>query len=1113
MNPSRYSRLMMVLVPVMAMVCALAFPRPAHTGQPAAFHLPVRTAGAIPEQTAGFRSLSHPFAPPAPVGNGNTDFHILDSERRTAPAAVGPNGTWYSAGVNNVLCSLLLPNETWLGTEFGVKRLNLQTRQTQHYTTLDGLPYSHITAIAGQNGVVVCAAIRQEPSGAGNAPFYRSFAVGQARVETTALCRFDALSGKWKVLDEDRREYVTADPPNGMEAKAIPLQSVVVNERYACLVPGIIQSGKPIALLCRLSDGFVDNLVAPEFLRQPFAVTSAQMDARYLWFGSSRGLLRCDLKTREWETLLPDAMIYSSAQAADGSLWVLAKTFGPFRADIQQGSIRDTRWEAVHIQEGQPPRPYLLKSWEEPQRAWAPAFLENITLADGKVWATVNRFGAGIHGQLAYLPDVLSLAPQTGQVTTQASISGDAKYDEIPTSVLVNSHTGWGILTPLRRPARFPGWICEAEAGEAAMLTMPRHDLDTITPQRMEWHFGARSNGGQSGNFLQREAASPGAGGNRVGELYAPPFVRVDAQEETWWPTAMKDPQDGRDKVYFLSGSFDIKLRVWDRASNTVSTPIEVTAALKRYKPQWPGGTMLLPGRGCLWIGTGEHVLRYDLASGRVEAAQEKTPDVGGYVPRHALLSVEGDTVWVKGAPNLLYTANPRVSSSLTPVALPPFPGDLERSRDKLALFALEDHIAWFTGLSFIAPNKRVLIGYNLLTRTWTKPIDASLPLISAGQTISTYKQGTTRWFPAYSREASAYGYDMASGQWTTLPLAPASENPWRVLLVGADARHFWYCDSARLYRLDREEKTWHYDALPFAFSDFQYKGVTPSGETLCFGSGSGAWLLDTTTGKWAQSPGVPVTSEDMYYQVKAVDAQAVWLDSMRAGVSLVARFDRQAHVWKTWTSADGVPPGYSRMIPDGSSCWLLAEGILYHLNTQTNHWDNISRRLYALKPDGTYSAEPETSPQTNEVISLQPGAQLPQANREAIGIRQILVEGEDVWLVPGSFPNQPYQMPAAIFAPLYHYEKTSQRFTIVSPAPGKTLTPGALTATDRGLLFAAREGVYRLDGAGGEWRPVAIPALPAAFPPLLPAVAREDQNNYWILGDEHALRFRKPRR
>lgn len=59
-------------------------------------------------------------------------------------------------------------------------------------------------------------------------------------------------------------------------------------------------------------------------------------------------------------------------------------------------------------------------------------------------------------------------------------------------------------------------------------------------------------------------------------------------------------------------------------------------------------------------------------------------------------------------------------------------------------------------------------------------------------------------------------------------------------------------------------------------------------------------------------------------------------------------------------------------------------------------------------------------------------------------------------------------------------------------------------------MLLAAREGVYRWNRASDKWQPVAIPAIPARFPPLVPAAAHEAPETVWIIGEENTFRFHK---
>ncbi|HLK60688.1 MAG TPA: hypothetical protein VKU00_29260 [Chthonomonadaceae bacterium] len=1004
---------------------------------------------AMAQKPLTFRSASHPFDSPKLQTDEPMTFGGLPTNNRFALAATGEGAAWYSTGVNDIRCSLMLPEETWLGTAFGVKRLDNRARTVQHYTTLDGLPYNRITALAMSGTQILCASARLGTD------------------EAVALCGFNATTGKWSVLAEEKRE--TLDKPASLADIAqggMPHQWIAADKSLACLVPGSGLPGKTVALIYHISSHAVDRIPAPDFMKQPFGITTVLLDDHNgLWMGTGQGLLRYDLTTRKWGSLVTDTEIFGGLKAQEGALWFLARTLGPMEQSMTLGRVRAERWKAISLTFGSPLKYYPLKERTEVENIISGDYLENITLANGKVWMTEDARAMGGSILSTCLPTVYSLDPRTSQVTVEATTTSQRSedYDKVPASVLVNSHTGWGILTPLTMPDRFPGWICGVDPREARLLATSGGHVHPGKPERSEWNFVSISSTDLNGKFLKHEVDRE--------EYYPLEHAKFQVHDAAFYPVVLGE------KVYFLTGQYDVKLHVWDRRTGDIALIPKVEEALRKWRPDWPDGYEMLPGNDCLWIGTGNDIIRYNIATDKVDVVLGAESQTRSYVPRHALLSVEGDMAWVKGAPNRLYRAEPGHSQELTPVALPPFPAELERDRDKLILCALEDHIAWFVSMSYNAPNNRPLIGYNLIRHTWTKPTNAALAVCTAGQTLTTQKQGNFRWFPAYARDAAAYGYNTETGAWNTLPPVRVNDNRFPDHILSVDEQNAWLCDQDHLYHLDRHVGVWSEEKLPFTFSLFRDTGSARIGQDLYFGTSTGVWVYNTTTKRVSQAPSLSLEPNDMECRVMAADTKAVWLSAVRSGACFIARFDRHTHDWRYWSADEGAPQQYGQLTGDGSTCWYLAGKTLYHLNPKSDRWDNISQQL--------------------------------SQGGNPVSFKQVLAETDRTWLVPDT-PIAASRGPVGSVVPLYRYDIGSGRITPFMPTTGKTLTPRTLTAAGEVLFLTTGEGVFRLDRSSNLWEPIVPPHLPSGLPALSPTVAFEDGVDYWLIGAEAALRFRK---
>jgi len=430
------------------------------------------------QATPTLRSLTHPFPLPAPRSDAVilTPYnHVIGFSLPAYPVASGGKAVWYSTGVNQIHCSLLLPNSTWLGTEFGLKRLDNKARTTRHFCALDGLPYNRITALAAQGQQLYCCAeeiTADDPKRYGSETNPHRSAV--------ALCRYHAESGKWeKVAEEMRyypqgihvgqpeqskvvREYVAYDYDNSER------QIVTVGGDHACLVMGPGMPGQSLALLSPVKGGETQKILCPSFAKSPFRVSFAHADQDSLWIGSDLGLLRYDFKAHRWDRLLSDLVVTGGCPAEQGALWLLTRRFDPVHPDKDGTKLQTEHWQITHFLPGKNAEHFAILDHENREKKSGDTpYFANIVASGDRVWTTEQLFIEWGHAQNPYYPAVYSLNPNTRQVALDVPFaSGDKQYQSVPDALLANALTGWHAWTPIEMPERFPGWTCPAEEND-----------------------------------------------------------------------------------------------------------------------------------------------------------------------------------------------------------------------------------------------------------------------------------------------------------------------------------------------------------------------------------------------------------------------------------------------------------------------------------------------------------------------------------------------------------------------------------------------------------------------------------------------------------------------
>ncbi len=1036
-------------------------------------------------------SISHPF-PPVPQQREYGGIPFMGGfgyGQATLPVAAGEKATWYSAYANQIHCSLLLPNATWLGTEFGLKRLDNQAKTVRHFCALDGLPYNRITGIAGQETQLYCCAEKitvEDPR--------RSQDETGPHHTAVALCRYHAESGRWEAVAEETRSYpqgIQVGPPEASKSKSkskyrtfdyerVERQYVAVGGDHACLVmgPGIPEQG--FVLVASGQSGAIERIFCPSFAKAAFQVFFAHADAESLWIGSDIGLLHYDFKARQWERLLSDMVVTGASPAAKGGLWLLTLRFDPAHQDRDGNRVQTEHWQITRFMRGTNAEHFALTDQEIRENVGGAAIsFVNIVVVGDRVWTTQQRFLSDGHGQMAYYPAVYALNIPTRQVTLEAPFgSGERKYEAVPDAALANALTGWRVPVPLHMPTRFPGWTCLPDENHLAQLKLPSPNAASGADEADGLWFTRGESSNEPGGSYSRHVLAHVGPQNEARDSYTFPAFTVKTHEPVSAPVVLGE------KVYFLSEQESMRLYTWDRKTDQVVPIPEMDAALTQSKADWRETYRLMSDGASLWVGTGQSVLRYNLKTKQVYVWNGDRSQSASWAYPYALLTVTGGKAWIKGAPNRLLTAGDSTTSTqMVPVVIPSFPAELEQNRADSTLFAMEDGIVWFHTKSAAAPRHSVLIGYRTQSDTWTTPYKGALSLSAAAATANIVKQGAIQWFYGAS---FAIGYNTETGQWQTLPPIPIAMEAYSPLLASVDEGSAWALSDSKLLHLNRARNTWSSEETPFHLFPFWTPPSVRDGNSLLVPTQVGLWTIDLATKQVKQAPAIlsagklnTFTKFNNFYVV-AVDHNAVWVVGGGQGEGFLIRFDRKTHAWNTIPAQEGVSVKQfngAQWSADGVSCWLRTPKDTYHLNIKTNRWENVSVRL--------------------------------AGKQSRIVFQQIVTDDEDVWLVAALVDENYVPLPHPPTVPLYRYHLKTDTFVAIQPAPGVPLMTHFLTANKDSVLLAASEGNYRFDRATKRWDILPLPVLPVGLPLLQTLAVYEEAGSYWFVGKDSSLQVK----
>ncbi len=997
----------------------------------------------ISAQDVGYRSAIHPF-PPASTGSESTSLLYMSGfTNGNAILASSGSVNWYSSGVNQINASLFLPGETWLATNAGLKCLDLKGQSVRHYTTLDGLPYQRIVGVAHAGSKLLCAAMSE-----GETPRF-------------ALCIYDSGTHRWSVRSDHPAEDLY--PPKAL------LQVYGRPQKYLFDASGEIAAISPVTagsvsrsvLVFRLSDATAHIEHVP-ISEKTDSISALKVNANSVWVGATSGLYRLDAKANLWSQILERDGVARLAKAENGSLWALTSPIMPPPNPMDITTPRISVYNVMHFVGDRAVQTILAQSMDIRKGVpsnWPP---EDMVYTDGKIWITHPTFS--MHAQWPNLPPVTCIDPASGsikQIEAPATESrASAEYQRIPPIVLANSNTGGGGLAPLIMPKMFPGWVCPSDEHEQAAQASIR--VKNNYAWQSGWQYGYVSSPERQGQFLIHTVG-------KQAEYYSVPNEMFTVHDNAACPITFGD------RTYFLLEQSDPRLMVWNRSRRVVEPIPAVIAELKTVKAPFKQNSSMLGDGVSLWICCGEKVIHYNTVTHSLQTVSHPN---SGYAPQHGLLGVDGNTALVRTAPDKLYRVDPQHSADFEPVVIPRFPGDVEKIRSTMIPVSMGGGIVWFSSNAPFPADHKPLIGLNMKTQLWTKPTEAQLPYSLPGGVIRAYVNNGVCWLPSQSRHSSAIGYDLKKRTWQILPPLPAGEAMQYVYfanLVCVDGDHAWIQGLNHLYRLTTSTGKWNEISSPYLTGIFPERSADVFDHTVSFGTPSGVWRYNLGSGKTEQSPGIAATTTEMQAQIRAGDAESVWLTLTKGSTICYARFDTLKHTWNLWKPEEGAPQSYGDVIATPGSCWVVAGGHAYHLNRSMTRWDAVSE-----------------------------GAGKPE-----LAVRQIVPDGDDVWIVPGFPMNSRLAVPQSPgAAPLYRYAKRTDTLEPVFPADRTPLTAQSITVTRDGAMLAANEGVFRLERGAAQWAAVAIPGRPHGFAPISPTFAHIEGKHVWVGGDGMAASY-----
>ena len=201
----------------------------------------------------------------------------------------------YTRAVNRVTEVAFAGDVEWVGTRYGIKRVDRRRKELQLYTREDGLPGLNVLKLVGDAR--------------------EAFALVQCPDGATAFCHLPAGQDTWKVLHERARSTT----PYFSNEERLGEDCLVLNGDVVVYVPGHLVAREEMSApyyvyqrpARKLVAGTWDPAVMADHPR--LGITCAFLTRGQLWLGSTIGLLALSLEGKSevpsWRRFLPEKAI------------------------------------------------------------------------------------------------------------------------------------------------------------------------------------------------------------------------------------------------------------------------------------------------------------------------------------------------------------------------------------------------------------------------------------------------------------------------------------------------------------------------------------------------------------------------------------------------------------------------------------------------------------------------------------------------------------------------------------------------------------------------------------------------------------------------------------
>lgn len=978
-------------------------------------------------------------------------------------------GNWslYSYSVNKITCADTAgpggSEETWLGTQGGIKRLNARGRLIKFYTIADGLPGGEVIALA------------VEPKEAW------SIVVSDQAPSAYCLCRLDRVTDRWMLLRQVPLPEVSCTDQSGA-ASFIAVRAT----HSVCFVLGNVarsQSGLAALVFDRVTHRWRDvswengqrtgDSCFP-YLEPTWAGAASEESGDCLYLGTAQGLGRYRIDSGHWDWFLSGYFIVGGTEAGRGVLWLTAlpKDGTPYvpptanlhllRFDEEKGSA-----EADYQQGGVGPDVPGQSALTFPGSASG-----IVAVSEDGIWIVSRRGGGFFHARdnLAAALTRFDLKNRLWQSvdTTSSSVASGLPLPVLRAALLAD----YGLPTPILK-RRLPGWVSPA-------AVLPADDVPA---------FGQESRklsdlDGAVWSVKDKTILTRRASGGSAVQNFLPPAQTMLLNPQTYLTTIA----DSTLSVLTLKHLW--RKHLPDGAWASTPLPPGVIPSDTASFFEW---------QKKLWLIT-DHVWRWNPATEHWVSA--------GTSPGE-FLGVNGSDLWFDQFPGGLLWRMPFTGAASELVRVNIF----EKDNNSRGFFGLSGGYAWLTvqeGSARIGDT--LLYGYDVTARTWLAP------LRMAGQVYKlSMKAAEGGVYATVVQRIDASGdgsvgdtylFDSKTQQWETIsptvPPLPGGQHsgsiPDHVRFISADDRSLWLLDTETLagWRWDRTRRIWNsFPATAPAERRIEANdndGVVSRWEDQFFAATqNGVRRFDLDTQRWTVLP-MPIPAASLLtLRLSAVDNRAVWaLAYSPAGQVFATRFDKTKQTWKLWGAANGFPESGQPdgIVEDGISAFATTYPFgAYRLNPKTDHWDDVSSALAPVFPQG-------------------PGGM-------DLSRHTLAGDPPGIW-ISGYRTSQRKLLANRLSSPspLIYWNGLRARFEAV-PSP-KFLTDGPNTVrwsdcvlVDRRAVWVIGYGsLWRLDKATRSW--VSF-ALPAEFPAYAESIRRTPDGAIWLTGHDSVIRWLPP--